>query len=466
MSEKPRLQDPKERARNFSEVSFGYSKEQAMAEAKRCIQCKKPLCVGGCPVNIDIPAFIKHITEDDPKAALSKIKEKNNLPAVCGRVCPQEDQCEKVCILGKKGKAISIGYLERYAADHGNPHPSPLTFKKGEGQVTAKAGTGVRIAVVGAGPAGLTCAADLARMGYSVTLFESLHTAGGVLMYGIPEFRLPKAIVQKEVEYIRSLGVDLKVNMVIGSIATIEELFEQGYESVFIGAGAGLPKFMGVPGENLNGVYSANEFLTRVNLLKAYKFPGYMTPVKVGKRVAVIGGGNVAMDAARCSLRLGAEVTVVYRRSRQEMPARIEEVENAFEEGIKFEFLSAPVKVNDNGSGWVKSMDCIRMELGEPDESGRRKFIPIKGSEYTVECDSVIVSIGQSPNPLLTNASPAIKKEKWGGIIVNEETLETSIPGVFAGGDIVTGAATVILAMGAGKKAAVSIDNYLKSKVK
>ncbi|MCX5749359.1 MAG: FAD-dependent oxidoreductase, partial [Candidatus Saganbacteria bacterium] len=390
----------------------------------------------------------------------------------------QEDQCEKLCILGKKGLPIGIGDLERYAADYGNPksqnnfHPLP----QGEGSLPAmlriakQAGVRAKgqIAVVGSGPAGLTCAADLAKMGYQVTMFESLHTAGGVLSYGIPEFRLPKKIVNEEVEYIESLGVDFKPNMLIGNIFSIEELFRQGFKAVFIGAGAGLPQFLKIPGENLMGVYSANEYLTRINLMKAYLFPEYLTPVKVGKKVAVIGAGNVAMDAARVSLRLGAsEVTIVYRRSRTEMPAREEEIIRAEEEGVIFKLLTAPVSIiSDGSSGWAKQMECLKMELGEPDDSGRRRPVPVKGSEFKIDVDTVVIAIGQSPNPLLTNSTPDLKKEKWGGIITDPETGQTSIKGVFAGGDIVTGAATVISAMGAGKKAAAAIDNHIKNPIK
>lgn len=454
MRNKPRLRDPKERAGDFNEVSMGYSPEQAKEEASRCIQCKNPQCVKGCPVNINIPAFIKLIAEGDPAAALDKIKEKNNLPAVCGRVCPQEDQCEKMCILGRKGEPIAIGYLERYASDYGN--------KNSQSRNTKQSSLDKKVAVVGAGPAGLTCAADLAKDGFSVTLFESLHGPGGVLSYGIPEFRLPKKIVNDEVEYIRSLGVDIRYNMMIGGIFTVKELFAQGYKAIFLGSGAGLPKFMGIPGENLNGVYSANEFLTRVNLMKAYRFPEFMTPVRIGKKVAVVGGGNVAMDSARSALRLGAEkVCIVYRRSKEEMPARIEEAENALEEGIEFRLLTSPTKIIGDEKGWVRSMECIKMELGEKDESGRRKFIPLKGSEYVIEIDTVIMAIGQSPNPLIGNSCSELKREKWGGVIADPETGQTSIPGVFAGGDIVTGAATVISAMGAGKKAAEAIRKHL-----
>ncbi len=456
MRQKPSLRDPKIRAKDFNEVSLGFSEEQALAEAKRCIQCKNPQCVKGCPVNIDIPAFIRHLANNDPKSALKKIKEKNNLPAVCGRVCPQEDQCEKMCILGKKGDPIAIGYLERFASDFGQEKENSIQSN----QEVIK--SDIPVAVVGAGPAGLTCAADLAKYGFKVTLFESLHLPGGVLSYGIPEFRLPKKIVNDEVEYIKSLGVEIKCNSMIGGLYTIDELFKLGYKAVFIGSGAGLPKFMNIPGENLNGVYSANEFLTRVNLMKAYLFPEYMTPVKIGKKVAVIGGGNVAMDSARSALRLGAsEVKIIYRRSKEEMPARIEEIENAIDEGIQLVLLTSPTKIIGDENNWVKAMDCIKMELGEKDESGRRSFIPIKGSEHIIETNTVIMAIGQSPNPLIGNSTPNLTRQKWGGIIVDPKTGQTSIPGVFAGGDIVTGAATVISAMGAGKLCAESIKNYL-----
>jgi len=457
-------QGPSERVKNFSEVALGYSKEQAVREAKRCIQCKNPLCVKGCPVGIDIPAFIKLITEDKPVESLAKIKEKNNLPAVCGRVCPQEDQCEKMCILGKKNAAIRIGYLERYAADHGNAKSKIQNPKQIQ---NSKIQNKEKIAVVGSGPAGLTCAADLARMGYGVTMFESLHDAGGVLSYGIPEFRLPKKIVKEEVEYIESLGVEFKPNMLIGNIYSIKDLFDSGYKAVFIGAGAGLPQFLKIPGENLMGVYSANEYLVRINLMKAYLFPEYITPVRIGKKVAVVGAGNVAMDAARVSLRLGAEeVTIVYRRSRTEMPAREEEIVRAEEEGVRFKLLTAPIKVIGDEKGWVKQLECLRMELGEPDRSGRRRPVPVKGSEFLIDVDTLVIAIGQSPNPLITGSTPELKKEKWGGIIADPETGRTSMEGVFAGGDIVTGAATVISAMGAGKKAAAAIDNYLKNPIK
>jgi len=455
-------QSPSERVKNFNEVALGLTKEQAVAEAKRCIQCKKPLCVKGCPVMIDIPVFLKFLALGEFDKAIAKIKEKNSLPAICGRVCPQEDQCEKACILGKKAQAIGIGYLERFVADYEMkqksqiPNPKSQTNPKSKVQMTKQ-----KVAVVGSGPAGLTAAADLAKFGYDVTLFESLSTAGGVLVYGIPEFRLPKKIVQIEVDYIKSLGVDLQVDILIGKTLTIEDLFKNGYKAVFVGSGAGLPSFMGIPGENLPGVYSANEFLTRVNLMKAYKFPEYLTPVKIGGRAAVIGAGNVAMDSARVALRLGAkEVTIVYRRSRTEMPAREEEIVRAQEEGIKFVLLTAPTEIFAGESGRVSGMECLKMELGEPDQSGRRRPVPVAGSEYEMECDTVVSAIGQSPNPLIPKSEPRLKTEKWGGIIINDKGM-TSIPGVYAGGDIVLGAATVISAMGAGKLAAASINEYL-----
>jgi glutamate synthase (NADPH/NADH) small chain len=446
-----------ERVKNFDEVALGLTKEQAIDEAKRCIQCKKPLCVKGCPVMIDIPAFLKFLALGEFDNAIKKIKEKNSLPAICGRVCPQEDQCEKACILGKKGNAIGIGYLERFVADWEVRREMKIGAR-GKGQ---EARNGKKIAVVGSGPAGLTCAADLAKFGYDVTLFESLSEPGGVLVYGIPEFRLPKNIVKIEVDYIRSLGVDLQADVLIGKTLTIQDLFDKGYKAVFVGSGAGLPSFMGIPGENLPGVYSANEFLTRVNLMKAYKFPEHLTPVKIGKRVAVIGAGNVAMDAARVALRLGAEdITIVYRRSRTEMPAREEEIVRAEKEGIKFTLLTAPTEIYAGANGRVAGMECLKMELGEPDSSGRRRPVPIAGSEYKMECDTVVSAIGQSPNPLIPKSESRLKTEKWGGIIVNEKGL-TSLPGVYAGGDIVTGAATVITAMGAGKLAAAGIHNHL-----
>jgi glutamate synthase (NADPH/NADH) small chain len=457
-----RKQNPLERIKNFDEVALGLTEQEAVTEAKRCLQCKKPLCVEGCPVEIDIPAFIKFIAEKKFNEAILKIKEKNNLPAVCGRVCPQEDQCEIKCVLHKKKAAIDIGSLERFAADweleHSTPHPSPLPAARGEGR-----GEGQKVAVIGSGPAGLTCAADLARMGYNVALFESLHKAGGVLVYGIPEFRLPKAIVDREVEYIKSLGVELKLNFLIGQTDTIEDLKSEGYKAFFIATGAGLPYFLGIPGENLNGIYSANEFLTRVNLMKGYKFPEYTTPVSTGENVAVVGAGNVAMDCARCAKRLGAKnVYIVYRRTEAEMPARIEEIENAKEEGIIFKLLTNPTKIFGE-NGWITKMECIKNELGAPDASGRRRPVPIKGSEYIMPIDTLISAIGQGPNPLLIKRVQGLKLNEDGNIIADENGM-TSIDGIFAGGDIVTGAATVILAMGAGKKAARAVDSYLKNK--
>ncbi len=453
------MQDPKIRIQNFNEVALGYSREQARREAARCLQCNKKPCVSGCPVEIDIPAFIAKIKEGDFMGAIHKIKEKNNLPAVCGRVCPQEEQCEIACVLAKKGQPIAIGRLERFAADY--------EFSQGDIRVPAPASnTGKRVAIIGAGPAGLTAAGDLAKMGHDVTIFEALHKAGGVLIYGIPEFRLPKSIVQIEVDYVRKLGVQIKPNMIIGQAITVNELLNNGYEAVFIGTGAGLPYFLGIPGENLNGVYSANEFLTRNNLMKAYLFPEYDTPVRVANRVAVVGGGNVAMDAARVARRLGAEhVSLVYRRSRTEMPAREEEIVNTEEEGIEFKLLTNPVRIIGDERGWVKGLECVQMELGEPDASGRRRPIPIKGSEFVIDVEVVVAAIGQGPNPLLTQSTKDLELTKWGNIVADPETCKTSRKGVFAGGDIVTGAATVILAMGAGKKAAVAIDKYLKDGV-
>jgi len=448
-------QSAKERIKNFFEVALGFSDEQAEEEAKRCLQCKKPFCVKGCPVEIDIPGFIKLIKEGRRKEALEKIKEKNALPAICGRVCPQEDQCEAVCVLNKKKIPINIGALERYAADFGEVTKSPSHQVTNEEKLLAK------VAVVGSGPAGLTCAADLAKLGYQVTIFESLHIPGGVLTYGIPEFRLPKKIVQNEVEYIKNLGVNIKTDFLIGRTYTIEELFKEGFKAIFIAVGAGLPQFLGIPGENLNRVYSANEFLTRINLMKAYKFPEYSTPINIGKKVVVIGGGNVALDCARVALRLGREVTLVYRRTEKEMPGRIEEIENAKAEGVVFKILTQPVKIIGGEKGFVKGLECIKMELGEPDESGRRRPIPIKDSNFILDVDTVIVAIGQNPNPLLAKVTAGIKTNQDGTIVV-EKNFMTSMPGVFAGGDIITGADTVISAMGAGKKAAVAIDKYIK----
>jgi glutamate synthase (NADPH/NADH) small chain len=449
-------QDPKMRIQNFDEVALGYTREQAMREASRCLQCKKAFCVEGCPVDIDIPAFIAKIKEGDFMGAIHKIKEKNSLPAVCGRVCPQEEQCEAKCILGKKKDPVAVGRLERFVADY--------EFNQGEARVPKlPEPTGKKVAVIGAGPAGLTVAGELCKIGHAATVFEALHAPGGVLVYGIPEFRLPKWIVQRESDYIGKLGADFKVSYVVGKAKTVDQLLEGGYDAVFIGTGAGLPHFLNIPGENLNGVYSANEFLTRVNLMKAYLFPEYNTPIHLGRKIAVIGGGNVAMDSARTSLRLGAEkVYLVYRRSREEMPAREEEIENAFEEGIEPRLLTNPIRILGDEKGWVTGLECVQMELTEPDDSGRRRPVAIEGSENFIDVDMVVVAIGQGPNPLLTSTTPDLELTKWGNIVADEETGRTSKKGVFAGGDIVTGAATVILAMGAGKIAARSIDQYLK----
>lgn len=450
-------QEPSVRSGNFKEVALGYNEEMACRESQRCLQCKNKPCVSGCPVNVQIPEFIKLISEGDFEGAYAKIKETNSLPAVCGRVCPQESQCEQLCVRGKKGEPVGIGRLERFAAD--------WFMANKESKVESVKRNGKKVAVVGSGPAGLTCAGDLAKLGYEVTVFEAFHVPGGVLMYGIPEFRLPKALVQREIETVRQLGVNIMTNMVIGKVLSLDELQQEGYEAIFIGSGAGLPSFMGVPGENLNGVYSANEFLTRVNLMKAYRFPETDTPVRVTKSVAVVGGGNVAMDAARCAKRLGAEnVYIVYRRSEAEMPARQEEVHHAKEEGVIFKLLTNPTRVLGTEDGWVKGMECVEMELGEPDASGRRRPVAKQGSEHVLDVETVIVAIGQSPNPLIKSTTPGLETQKWGGIIVEEETGATSKEGVYAGGDAVTGAATVILAMGAGKKAAKAIDEYLSKK--
>jgi len=449
-------QDPKLRVRNFDEVALGYNREMAMREASRCLDCKTSPCIAGCPVDIDIPGFIKLIRNGDFIGAAHKIKEKNSLPAICGRVCPQEDQCEVVCVLSKKKQPVAIGRLERFVADY--------EFQQGDVRLPHRApATGKKVAVIGAGPAGLTAASELIKMGHAVMVYEALHKAGGVLVYGIPEFRLPKWIVQRESEYIEKLGAEMKLSHVVGKSFTIDDLFRQGYEAVFIGTGAGLPYFMEIPGENLNGVYSANEFLTRTNLMKAYLFPEYNTPIHLGRKIAVVGGGNVAMDAARSALRLGAEsVYLVYRRAREQMPARAEEIENAFEEGVEPHLLTNPIRILGNEKGWVKGIECIKMELGEPDASGRRKPVPVAGSEHVIDVDMVIMAIGQGPNPLLTSTTPDLALTKWGNIVADAETCKTSKKGVFAGGDIVTGGATVILAMGAGKKAAKAIDAYLK----
>ncbi len=459
------VQEAKVRARNFKEVALGYTPEIAVAEAKRCLNCKNKPCVNGCPVNISIPDFITKVKEGDFEGAYAVISQSSSLPAVCGRVCPQETQCESKCTLGVKFEPVGIGRLERFVADWHNEHS--------HGKVALPKSNGHRVAVVGSGPSGLTCAGDLAKKGYKVTVFEALHTAGGVLVYGIPEFRLPKSIVQKEVETLRNLGVDVETNVVVGKTITIEELFEDGYEAVFIGSGAGLPRFMGIPGESLKGVYSANEFLTRSNLMKAYKEDS-QTPILRGRNVAVVGGGNVAMDAARTALRLGADnVYIVYRRSMEELPARKEEVEHAEEEGIKFEILRNPVELigyynpddrRDPKNGSVAGMKVIKCKLGEPDEKGRRRPVEVAGSEYVIDVDCVIMSIGTSPNPLIKDTTAGLEVNGHGGIIVEEETGKTSKEGVYAGGDAVTGAATVILAMGAGKTAAKAIDVYLCKK--
>ncbi len=454
-----REQDPLKRARNFMEVPYGYTPEEAVREASRCLTCLRPSCRNGCPVAVDIPSFIKLIKEGKFVEAAWKIKEDNAFPAVCGRVCPQEIQCESLCILGKKGEPVAVGNLERFAADYER--------EQGEVQIPEKPKpTGRKVAVIGSGPGGLACAADLIKSGHQVTLFEALHKPGGVLIYGIPEFRLPKAIVEKEVEYIKHLGVDVRLNSVVGKLYTIDELFgEHGYDACFIATGAGLPMFMGIPGENLNGIYSANEFLTRANLMKAYLFPEYDTPIKRGKNVAVFGGGNVAMDSARVALRLGAEkVYLIYRRSQAEMPARKAEIHHAHEEGVEFLLLTNPLRFIDDGKGNVSAVECIKMELGEPDASGRRKPVPVKGSEFQVEVDVAIPAIGTRSNPLLIKTIPDLTLNKRGYIVADEETGMTSKRGIFAGGDIITGSATVILAMGAGRKAAKAMNEYLKWK--
>ena len=448
-------QPAKERVKNFNEVPYGYSKETAIEEAKRCLQCKNKPCIEGCPVEIDIPDFIKQIAAGDFDKAAEVLKNKTSLPAVCGRVCPYESQCEGECTLLKIGEPVAIGRLERFLAD----------YEREKGMIIPKLpkATGKKVAVVGAGPAGLTCAGDLAKMGHGVTVFEALHAPGGVLMYGIPEFRLPKDIVNAEVDYIKKLGVEIKYDIVVGKTITVDELFED-YDAVFIGTGAGLPRWLRIPGENLDGVYSANEFLTRVNMMKAYRFPEYDTPVKIGKIVATFGAGNVAMDCARTSLRLGAEKSyIIYRRSDVEMPARNEEIEHAKEEGVIFKLLTNPTKFIGDENGFLTEVECIKMKLGEPDDSGRRRPIPIEGSEEKIKIDTALVAIGQSPNPLIPQTVKDLEIERWGNIKTDKDG-KTSIPGLFAGGDIATGAATVILAMGAGKRAARSIDTYLKKK--
>ncbi len=449
-------QDAKIRAKNFNEVALGYTEDMAKNEAMRCLQCKNKPCIAGCPVNVQIPDFINLITEGDYIGAYSKIRETNGLPAICGRVCPQETQCEQLCIRGIKGEPVGIGRLERFVSDYAIEHGAKSAEKA--------APAGMKAAVIGSGPAGLTCAADLAKNGVDVTIFEAFHMPGGVLVYGIPEFRLPKALVQKEIDALKEMGVKIETNMVMGRVLNIDDLKAMGFQTIFIGTGAGLPSFMNIPGENLNGVYSANEFLTRINLMKGYKFPEYDTPVIKHKKVAVIGGGNVAMDAARCAKRLGAqEVYIVYRRTEVEMPARAEEVEHAKQEGIIFQYLIAPVAVLGADNGYVRGMTLKKMELGEPDSSGRRRPVPIPGSEYDIEVDAVIVAIGTSPNPLMREATKGLNTQKWGGIIIDEETCATSVEGVYAGGDAVSGAATVILAMGAGKTAAKSMLEYMQN---
>ena len=446
-------QDPKERSCNFNEVALGYTKETAVDEAQRCLNCKNKPCVSGCPVNVRIPEFVAKVAEGKFEEAYEIITSTNSLPAISGRVCPQENQCEGKCVRGIKGESVSIGRLERFCADYHMKHSDAKAVKPQS--------NGKKVAVVGAGPSGLTCAGDLAKKGYEVTVFEAFHTAGGVLVYGIPEFRLPKAIVKKEVENLQDLGVEVKTNMVIGRVLSVDELFEMGYKAVFIGSGAGLPSFMGIEGEDLIGVYSANEYLTRTNLMKAY-LEDYDTPIIKSKSVAVVGGGNVAMDAARCAKRLGAEnVYIVYRRGMEEMPARKEEVHHAMEEGIIFKNLNNPVKILGDENGRVRAMECIEMELGEPDASGRRKPIAKEGSNFELPVDTVIMSIGTSPNPLIRSTTPGLDTNKRGCLVVNEDTMQTTREGVYAGGDAVTGAATVILAMGAGKQAAQSIDEYL-----
>lgn len=450
-------QNPNKRITNFDEVCLGYTEEEAIEEAKRCLHCKKPMCVGKCPVSVNIPEFIEHIKKGEFEKAAKAVAKDSALPAVCGRVCPQETQCEGKCVLGIKGEPVAIGKLERFVADWSRKNNVDLS--KTEEKKNKK------VAVIGSGPAGLTCAGDLAKKGYDVTIFEALHEPGGVLVYGIPEFRLPKdTVVKHEIDNVKKLGVKIETNVIVGKTVTIDELVEEeDFQAIFIGSGAGLPKFMGIPGENLNGVFSANEFLTRTNLMKAFK-KEYDTPIKVGEKVAVVGGGNVAMDAARTAKRLGAEVYIVYRRSESELPARVEEVHHAKEEGIKFNLLTNPVEILGDENGWVKGMKCIRMELGEPDQSGRRRPIEIPGSEFTIELDSVIMSLGTSPNPLIASTTEGIESTKRGCIVAEEETGATTKVGIFAGGDAVTGAATVILAMGAGKKAAKAIDEYLSDK--
>lgn len=448
-------QEPNVRNKNFDEVALGYTKEMAVEEATRCLNCPKKPCMDGCPVNVPIPGFIEKVAEGDFEAAYEIITSENALPAICGRVCPQENQCEGRCVRGIKGEPVGIGRLERFVADYhmANSVPEPVDIPK----------NGKKVAVVGCGPSGLTCAGELAKKGYEVTIFEALHKAGGVLSYGIPEFRLPKDLVAREIANVENLGVKIETNVIVGRSLTIDDLMSDGYQAVFVGSGAGLPRFLNIPGENLLGVYSANEFLTRVNLMKAYKFPETPTPIKVGKNVAVVGAGNVAMDAARTAKRLGAEnVYIVYRRGEDEVPARKEEVHHAKEEGIIFKLLNNPCEIHGE-DGWVTGIEVIRQELGEPDESGRRSPVPVEGSNYVIPVETVVIAIGQSPNPLIRQTTPGLETQRWGGIIVDEDTMKTSKDGVYAGGDTVTGAATVILAMGAGKKAAKAIDEALSA---
>jgi glutamate synthase (NADPH) small chain len=448
----------KDRTQSFVEVAMGYSEEEAVQEANRCLTCPAPQCAKGCPVGLEIPVFVKLVKEKKFDEAIRKVKEKNSLPAVCGRVCPQEEQCQKLCVMGKRGEPVSIGILERFLAD--------WELDKGLSLPQKRRSTCKKVAVIGAGPAGLTVAAELAKKGHKVSIFEALHNAGGVLVYGIPEFRLPKRIVQAEVNYIKKLGVELHTDVLIGRTFTIEELFNRGFDAIFIGSGAGLPVFLNIPGENMAGIYSANEFLIRVNLMKSYQFPEFDTPIKVGKKVAVIGGGNVAMDSARSALRLGAEqVTVIYRRSKEEIPARREELLNAEEEGVQFKFLSAPTRFVGDEQGRVKGIELVTMQLVDPDETGRRKPAPVKGSETILEVDAVIVAIGRTPNPIIQSVTKGLQTTKHGTIVADPETGKTSIEGVYTGGDIMTGEATVISAMGSGKKAARAIDEYLSRDV-
>ncbi len=449
-------QDPLQRARNFNEVPLGYSPAMAVLEAQRCLQCKNPPCVQGCPVEVDIPAFIELVAEENFIDAALKIKETNSLPAVCGRVCPQEKQCEEVCVRAKRGEAVAIGRLERFVADYERSNSCELAKPE------LAPSSGRRVAVVGSGPAGLTVAGDLVKLGHAVTIFEALHAPGGVLVYGIPEFRLPKDIVAAEIDYLRQLGVKIETSSIIGRIETVDELFEEGFDAVFLGTGAGLPAFMGIPGENLGGIYSANEYLTRANLMKAYRFPDYYTPIVKGRNVAVIGGGNVAMDSARTALRLGAEnVYLIYRRSEDEMPARDEEIHHAQQEGVQFKLLTNPIRYE--GEGKVERIVCCEMELTEADDSGRRRPVPIAGSGFSLEIDTAVIAIGSGANPLVQSSTPGLDVSRYNYIIADDETGQTSRDGVFAGGDIVTGAATVILAMGAGRKAARAINDYLES---